>query len=106
MVERHFEEWKMLSKKKTLASNEEKKCWKPPAEDFIKINIDGAFRKEEQSGGWGAIARDSAGDPIFAAAGKLNVTTEALQSELLALVNVIPIAESMGMGRVIFSTDC
>jgi hypothetical protein len=46
------------------------------------------------------------GDPIFAATGRVSVVSEALQTKLLALVNVIPIAESQRISRVIFSTDC
>jgi ribonuclease HI len=74
--------------------------------DNIKINLDGAFREDTHSGGWGAIARDSAGDTVFAAAGRVSVAADALHTELLALVNVIPIAESQGIGKIISSTDC
>jgi ribonuclease HI len=72
---------------------------------MVKINFDGAFSEEAQSGGWGAIGRDAAGEPVFAVAGRVNAASEALQSELLALVNVIPVAENLGIGRVVFSTD-
>lgn len=54
----------------------------------------------------GTIARDSSGDPVFAAAGRVNAASEALQSELLALVNVILVAENLGIGPVVFWTDC
>jgi ribonuclease HI len=73
---------------------------------MVKINFDGAFSKEAQSGGWGSIGRVAAGEPVFAVAGRVNAASEALQSELLALVNVIPVAENLGIGRVVFSTDC
>jgi hypothetical protein len=106
MLERHTDEWKSLNKKSQQSQCGEKRCWQPPPVDTIKINLDGAFREDTHSGGWGAIARDSAGDTVFAAAGRVSVAADALHTELLALVNVIPIVESQGIWKIIFSTDC
>jgi hypothetical protein len=106
LIQRHVEEWKSICIDKKVTSTVEKKSWLPPPDDMVKINFDGAFSEEAQSGGWGAIGRDAAGEPVFAVAGRVNAASEALQSELLALVNVIPVAENLGIGRVVFSTDC
>ena len=46
------------------------------------------------------------GRSCFLAAGRIPVAAEALQAELTALVNVIPLAEAQSIGKVIFSTDC
>jgi hypothetical protein len=35
------------------------------------------FREEEQSGGWDTIAKYSAGEPVFVATGRVNVTAKA-----------------------------
>jgi hypothetical protein len=80
--------------------------WVPPPDDFVKINLDGAFDAESRSGGWGCVARNSDGTVIFAAAGASHNLSEALHSECIALMKAIMLAESYGMGRVIFSTDC
>jgi hypothetical protein len=29
--------------------------WVPPPDDFVKINLDGAFDVESKSGGWGVL---------------------------------------------------
>ena len=104
MIHHHVEEWKLSSKKVQQPGCESKICWQPPPVDFVKINIGGTdWMHRLEAGGLSQLARDSAGDPIFAAAGKVNVASEALQTELMALVNVIPIAEGQGIGRIIFS---
>jgi hypothetical protein len=54
----------------------------------------------------GCVARNSDGIVIFAAAGASHNLSEALHSECIALMKAIMFAESYGMGRVIFSTDC
>jgi ribonuclease HI len=106
LIMRHADEWRLLAKKEKDLKVEKKIRWKPPPVDWVKINIDGAFSERSGSGGWGVIARDDTGDAIFAAAGAIPAASEALHSELMALVNAIPIAESQGMGKIIFSTDC
>jgi hypothetical protein len=58
------------------------------------------------SGGWGAIGRDSVADICFASAGTLQNISTAMHAEVVALVNSIQIAEQMGMGKVVFETDC
>ena len=80
--------------------------WIPPPDDFVKINLDGAFTAESTSGGWGCIARSSDGNVIFAAAGRAHNLSEALHSESFAMLKAIMLAEQNGMGRVIFATDC
>ena len=45
------------------------------------------------------------GDVMFAAAGLLANLSMATHAEALALMNAINLAESFGMGRVIFMTD-
>jgi hypothetical protein len=106
LVKRHTDEWKSFLKKAPASPCCDKKHWKPPPMDRIKINIDGAFHEDRGMGGWGAIARDSVGEPIFAAAGRVNTAADALHTELMALVHAIPFAEQQGIGRPIFSTDC
>ena len=56
-------------------------------------------------GGWGVIGRDHAGDIVFTAAGRNNSASDALYSETIALQNGIRIADQLGIGHVIISTD-
>jgi hypothetical protein len=64
--------------------------WKSSNKEQQPVSVLKQRWQPHTSGGWGAIA----GDPIFAAAGIVNMTCEALQTELVALINVIPIAKS------------
>uniref|UniRef100_A0A8R7PNS8 RNase H type-1 domain-containing protein n=1 Tax=Triticum urartu TaxID=4572 RepID=A0A8R7PNS8_TRIUA len=36
--------------------------WLPPMENELKINIDGAFHPEPNTGGWGAVIRNHKGE--------------------------------------------
>jgi hypothetical protein len=102
----HCEEWKeQIAKKKADPVNKVQQ-WIPPGPEVIKINLDGAFMRNPIRGGWGAVGRNQAGEPVFAACGSIPSVSEALQAELMALINTIPIAEQFGLERVIFSTDC
>lgn len=80
--------------------------WVAPPAEFIKLNIDAAFQSVSGDGGWGVVGRDGTGDVTFAASGRLLHQTSALQAETEALIKSIQLAESFGMGRVIFETDC
>ena len=65
----------------------------------------GAFLENSRVGGWGAIARDSTGEIVFAAADKMDCAADGLHSEATALQNGIRIADQLGIGRLIISTD-
>ncbi|KAK1682721.1 hypothetical protein QYE76_043569 [Lolium multiflorum] len=80
--------------------------WNPPPTDVVKINTDGSFLASMNTRGWGAIARDHLGVPVFAACGFIPDAADALQAELTALIQAIPVAEQMGLCHVIFSTNC
>jgi hypothetical protein len=83
-----------------------KEKWQPHPQDFIMFNRDGAFAERTMKGGWGLNARDSVGDIVCAAAGSLNACASALQAETEALHQVVLLADQMGIGRLIFATDC
>jgi hypothetical protein len=70
------------------------------------FNIDGAYSERTMKGGWGTIARDSSGDNVCAAVGSLNVCMSALQAETEALHQAVHLANQMGIGYVIFATNC
>uniref|UniRef100_A0ACD5UXI4 Uncharacterized protein n=1 Tax=Avena sativa TaxID=4498 RepID=A0ACD5UXI4_AVESA len=99
-------EWKEHLEKEIMVPARPTRCWLPPPVDVIKINVDGSSLDNSNTGGWGAIGRNHTGEPVFAACGRIPAAAEALQTELLALIHVIPVAEQLGIGRVIISTDC
>jgi hypothetical protein len=104
-VRRHVDEWKTLNKNRTATVMETRK-WEAPPADFIKINVDASFMEDTSNGGWGVIGRDCIPDICVAAAGPLQFIKDAMHAKTMALSNVIDIADQMGMGRVIFKTDC
>lgn len=105
LVTHHADEWNAVLRKDKETVARLIPSWSLPPEDFVKINCDGAYHAESASGGWGCIARDSAGDVLFAAAGRLPHASEALQAEAEAVIRASLYAEQMGMGRIIIETD-
>jgi ribonuclease HI len=81
------------------------KRWVAPDEDWIKVNIDGSFKPNELSGGWGAVFRDADGDVIACSAGFIPNLQNALQAEVLAAEHALKIAQAFGMGNVCLETD-
>lgn len=77
-----------------------------PTTEFVKLNVDAAFRFVSGEGGWGVIGHDDTGEVIFAASGRLLHQTSALQAETEALIKLIQLAKSFGVGRINFETDC
>jgi hypothetical protein len=81
------------------------KRWVAPEDDWIKVNIDGSFKPNELSGGWGAVLRDADGDVIACSAGFIPNLQNAFQAEALAAEHALKIAQAFGMGRVCLETD-
>jgi hypothetical protein len=70
-----YEEF-FVKDKKALAQGTPR--WKPPEGDVLKINFDVAFDPVSHSGGWGFVVRNSLGEVVGAAAGRLDHVNEAL----------------------------
>ncbi|KAE8785931.1 hypothetical protein D1007_40268 [Hordeum vulgare] len=73
---------------------------------MVKINTDVACFERNGTGGWGLICRDAARDVHFAAGGPSWSLSDALHVEALALCQAIEMADRLGVGRVMFETDC
>jgi hypothetical protein len=76
-----------------------------PEDNWIKVNIDGSFKPNKLSGGWGAVLRDADGDVIACFAGFIPNLQNAFQAEALAAEHALKIAQAFGMGRVCLETD-
>jgi hypothetical protein len=59
-----------------------------------------------QSGGWVAIGIDSTNKICFAIAGPLSMMKDAFHAEVTTLSHAIQTTDLMGVGHVIFETDC
>jgi ribonuclease HI len=93
-----------LSKTQTLHVTKTDRWTKPPA-DYLKINIDGSFCRENGTGGWGFCIRDYNGDVCGAGMGQIAHVADALQAETIACLKAIEYAAELGMGRIIIETD-
>ena len=105
-VRRYIAEWDEFFRKRKPPSQPGVHQWQRPPLDWITINIDGTFHVDSGRGGWGCLARDHTGDPLFAAAGSFHNAGEALRTETQALLQAISLAEQASIGRPIFATDC
>jgi hypothetical protein len=79
--------------------------WKPPEGDVLKINFDGAFDPVSHSGGWGFVVRNSLGEVVGAAAGRLDHVNEALQAEAEACSRALSIVQKWGISRIVLESD-
>jgi hypothetical protein len=86
-----------LQGKRNVPSNLVKQTWRPPPEDFYKINSDGAFHSKTKSGGWGFLVRNSLGDVLLATAGNIAHAASAIQTEAIAALKSIQQAAQFGM---------
>lgn len=80
--------------------------WEVPPPGMIKINFDGAFDAASGSAGWGFVCRDSGGNVVGAAAGRIRRVRDALHAEALACSYAIKAATDWGMSELIFESDC
>jgi hypothetical protein len=69
------EEWKRKNKPSSVTVASRRHCWTPPPQDFLKINVDGAFNHATKLRAWGFVVRDAAGEAVLAGAGKAQTYT-------------------------------
>ncbi|XP_062195299.1 uncharacterized protein LOC133898629 [Phragmites australis] len=73
--------------------------WKPPQQDQLKANVDGAYTVGNDFGGWGVIIREASGQIIAARAGKVQNVGDAFTAELHAVREAISLANQLGIGN-------
>lgn len=80
-------------------------AWKPPDLNYLKINIDGAFRKETKEAACGFMIRNHLGEPVLAGATNISPALDALSAETAACLFALESAERHGISRVELETD-
>jgi ribonuclease HI len=80
--------------------------WSRPPEGWVKLNVDGAWTKEDCRGGTGMILRDDQGCTIFAAYNHLQSCGSPLEAELLACIEGMTLAFQHTGKPVIVESDC
>lgn len=89
----------------TMVSSEYR--WQPPAEGYIKCNIDGAFRQESEKGSIACVFRDSRG--ILTDMLTQSVPAQsAFQAEIYALIFAIQrlLHKNLHPQHVVIESDC
>ena len=79
--------------------------WRPPPTDTWKINVDGAFWREELVGAWGFVIGDHLATGVLAGAGHLGSVSDALCAETHACIEALQAAAEWGMQHIILETD-
>lgn len=60
-------------------------CWKPPVEDYVKVNWDAALNEKENRGGIGVVIRDNHGEVLVSLCGPKKNISNPLVAEMHAL---------------------
>ncbi|KAF7825477.1 putative protein phosphatase 2C 65 [Senna tora] len=80
-------------------------CWIPPCKDSVKVNFDGAFKKDSLDAGVGFLVRDMDGDMWMGYSGKV-FASSSLVCEALALKMAISMVDCLPDLKFIFEMDC
>ncbi|XP_062009208.1 uncharacterized protein LOC133725835 [Rosa rugosa] len=89
----------------TRVSSSNITTWKPPPENFTKINSDGAWDPMTKNGGTGTILRDHSGH-FLAGGSYFNTYNPAIESEAMALIQGCFLAARLNKLNVICECDC
>ncbi|GKU88725.1 hypothetical protein SLEP1_g2954 [Rubroshorea leprosula] len=80
--------------------------WKPPDEQTIKINVDGAVAEQRKVFGMGAVARDHCGEVLATMACQGRDVAAAEIVEACSIRRALQWAQELNLGRIIIETDC
>lgn len=80
--------------------------WEAPPSGRLKINFDGAFRAELNTGGIGVIVRDDHGHCLAALHRSIKYASSAFQVEVEACRAGMLFALEKGFNDFILETDC
>jgi ribonuclease HI len=101
----HMQSKGQRRKQHTRASREDQ-GWTKPTPGWAKLNVDGAWMKEEGKGGIGMILRDEDGSIIFTASRYLPVCESPLEAEILACNEGLALALEQTEKPILVESDC
>ncbi|OIT23138.1 hypothetical protein A4A49_55711, partial [Nicotiana attenuata] len=79
--------------------------WTPLPHNIYKLNIDGAYQENSNTGGAGRIIRDSHGNSIDGFSSNI-VATLPLQAELIGLLKGLELSFTKNRIPLIVETNC
>jgi hypothetical protein len=68
------------------------KPWCPPPHGWVKLSVDGSFKKEDGTAGAGMILRDDVGQVIFSSCRSLTRCDDPLEAEVRACLEGLELA--------------
>ena len=80
-------------------------CWRPPCENWVKINFDGALFGESESAGIGVVIRNSEGEIMAALFEKIVKPQAAELMEILAARRAVLLSTETGFYNSVFEGD-
>ncbi|XP_026458763.1 uncharacterized protein LOC113359322 [Papaver somniferum] len=93
----------------TVNSPEQRLTWKPPENDFLKINFNASFVQVSLHGGIGLIVRDFAGDCIKVQGkyldGGMRAGIEVEELECKSMLEVVKFAVTKMFREIVFESD-
>jgi ribonuclease HI len=89
----------------TKAKDKPTNSWVAPSANELKLNIDGGFRADDRTGGWGFIVRDSDGEAVGTGAGAMPYAYDALNAEAAACLAGIQWSRYWGICNIQVETD-
>ncbi|XP_059274720.1 uncharacterized protein LOC132029492 [Lycium ferocissimum] len=78
--------------------------WRPPPQDWVSCNTDGASRGNPGRGAYGFCIRDTQGDVIVAKADDIGFVTN-VEAETIAILEVVKWCHEHQVNHIIFQTD-
>uniref|UniRef100_A0ACD5ZVH8 Uncharacterized protein n=1 Tax=Avena sativa TaxID=4498 RepID=A0ACD5ZVH8_AVESA len=88
------------------AITRELKWWSKPPPGWTKLNVDGSWKEEGNSGGTGMVLWDEDDNTIFAACRHLWTCASPLEAEVLACVEGLSLALEWTDKPIILESDC
>ena len=79
--------------------------WKPPDPNCLKVNLDGAFFREENMAGVRVIIHDEKGQIIASMAEKVPLPNSIAALEAIAAVKALNFATKLGISSVVVEGD-
>jgi hypothetical protein len=101
-----LEEWRAVTGSVKTPGVKEKVRWRPPEAAWHKLNIDGAWMAEGNTGGGGVNVRDHNGRALACASYFFPSAMDPEAAELLACRRALMLAKDMNVDRVLLETDC
>ncbi|XP_026419373.1 uncharacterized protein LOC113315289 [Papaver somniferum] len=80
--------------------------WSPPADNYLKINIDASFDDTVKKFGIGLIIRDSAGNSRGIRGKYFNEGIDAEQDECFAINEALNWGNNLHFDRILLESDC